>query len=189
MKKSSIILVFIAFFIPVMIAVLLHSRWIDWAPGNGTSHGQLIAPVIALGAFDATDVHGETVDQAALLEHWHLVFVPDGVCDRDCLEQLYWMRQIRTAQGRHQTDIGLMLLSPSTLSAETVSEVLELAPDFRILDGASAQPLLERFPTPDHAGSTYIVDPQGNIMMRYPSDADPTGIRKDLRRLLTWTKG
>jgi len=30
----------------------------------------------------------------------------------------------------------------------------------------------------------YIVDPLGNVMMRYGKDADPTGIKKDMTRLL-----
>ena len=30
----------------------------------------------------------------------------------------------------------------------------------------------------------YLVDPLGNVMMRYPRDPDPSLIKKDLRRLL-----
>jgi hypothetical protein len=31
---------------------------------------------------------------------------------------------------------------------------------------------------------TYIVDPLGNLIMSYPPDANPSGMRKDLSRLL-----
>ena len=37
-------------------------------------------------------------------------------------------------------------------------------------------------------GRIYIVDPIGNIMMSYPPDADPTGMKKDLKRLLKVSK-
>jgi hypothetical protein len=30
----------------------------------------------------------------------------------------------------------------------------------------------------------YLVDPLGNLMMSYPGDADATGMKKDLQRLL-----
>ncbi|MDP3715723.1 MAG: cytochrome C oxidase subunit I, partial [Burkholderiales bacterium] len=30
----------------------------------------------------------------------------------------------------------------------------------------------------------YLVDPLGNVVLRYPRDADPTRIKKDLQRLL-----
>ena len=36
--------------------------------------------------------------------------------------------------------------------------------------------------------STYLVDPLGNIMMVYASGADPNHLKKDLKRLLTWSK-
>jgi hypothetical protein len=30
----------------------------------------------------------------------------------------------------------------------------------------------------------YVVDPLGNVVLRYPRDADPSRIKKDLSRLL-----
>jgi hypothetical protein len=30
----------------------------------------------------------------------------------------------------------------------------------------------------------YVVDPLGNLVLRYPRDADPSRIRKDIERLL-----
>jgi hypothetical protein len=36
----------------------------------------------------------------------------------------------------------------------------------------------------DNLNRVYLVDPLGNFMMSYPADADPTGMRKDLARLL-----
>jgi cytochrome oxidase Cu insertion factor (SCO1/SenC/PrrC family) len=37
-------------------------------------------------------------------------------------------------------------------------------------------------------GTIYLVDPLGNIMMFYPSGADPNHLKQDLKRLLTWSK-
>ena len=42
---------------------------------------------------------------------------------------------------------------------------------------------------PTEAGTTpadhiYMIDPLGNLMMRFPKDADPNKIKKDLTRLL-----
>ena len=32
--------------------------------------------------------------------------------------------------------------------------------------------------------SIFIVDPRGNLMMRYDANADPKGLREDLKQLL-----
>ena len=37
-------------------------------------------------------------------------------------------------------------------------------------------------------GSTYLIDPLGNIMMSYAAGFDPNDLKRDLKRLLTWSK-
>jgi hypothetical protein len=36
----------------------------------------------------------------------------------------------------------------------------------------------------DVSGRVYLIDPIGNLVLSYAPDADPTGMRKDLARLL-----
>ena len=80
----------------------------------------------------------------------------------------------------------LLLLAPQTLEAGLRQQIVELAPAWMVFEGPETDRLRSRFPEPVH-GATFIVDPEGNIMERFEPDADATGIRKDLRRLLTWT--
>ncbi len=185
-KRTSLILLFLVFFVPVVISVLLHSDWFEWRPDGTRAHGELIEPVVELGEF-RHEHQGEVVERDDLLDRWQLTHVTTGGCDEVCLESLYWLRQIRTAQDRHQLDIGLMLVAGETVSDETRSEIRELSEDFAIVDGATGAELSARFP--DSPGQRrYILDPDANIIMSYAEDADPNGIRRDLRRLLTWTQ-
>ena len=38
------------------------------------------------------------------------------------------------------------------------------------------------------SGSTYLIDPLGNIMLFYAAGYDPNDLKSDLQRLLTWSK-
>ncbi len=49
---------------------------------------------------------------------------------------------------------------------------------------AAAQPLLAQFPADGRARALYIVDPLGNLMMRYDARLPPKGLLEDLKRLL-----
>jgi class 3 adenylate cyclase len=50
---------------------------------------------------------------------------------------------------------------------------------------AAGSEVLAAFPAPvDRAAHLYVVDPQGNLMMRFPEKPDPTRMIKDLQRLL-----
>lgn len=177
-RRLTLAALLIAFFAPVIIAVLLHSRWLEWRPEPERSHGQLIEPVV-----DIRDrlPGGDWTDK------WHLVRVVSGPCADDCLESLYWLRQVRAAQNRHMPDIGLVLVTPASVPAPTRAEIERISPVWRILDGARGRDLSAALPE-SPGPATYIMDPQTNIMMRYPADTDPNGIRKDLKRLLTWTR-
>ena len=60
------------------------------------------------------------------------------------------------------------------LAAEQVEQI---APYF-LIDGVAMEA----------AERVYIIDPLGNLMMYYPPVADPSGMLKDLRKLLKYSK-
>lgn len=189
MNKFVIIVVFVLFGAPVLIATLLHSEWFDARMGGTRNHGEFVQPVIALpDGWEARQGDGRLLVRDDLLDRWQLVHRRQQPCDEACLEDLYWLRQVRRAQDRHQPDVGLLLVSIAPINEQTRQQILALADDFQILDGPAALGVHEAFPSDPEAPSSYILDPMANIILRYPADADPNGIRRDLRRLLTWTQ-
>ncbi|TVQ41604.1 MAG: hypothetical protein EA370_01605 [Wenzhouxiangella sp.] len=189
MNKTVIILVFVVFGAPVLIATLLHSEWFDARLGGTRNHGEFVHPVIPLpDGWSIQGAPGAVLEREDLLDRWHLVHLRQTVCDEDCLEDLYWLRQIRRAQDRHQPDVGLLLVSLVAVDEETRDQITALADDFLIADGDAARTLHAAFPGDPESPSRYILDPMANIIMVYADDADPNGIRRDLRRLLTWTQ-
>jgi hypothetical protein len=41
--------------------------------------------------------------------------------------------------------------------------------------------------TPPPAGTSFIADPDGNLMLRYEPGYEPGNLNKDLRKLLKWS--
>lgn len=187
-NKIALIAVFLVFMIPVITAILMHSQWLDWQPGSMRNHGELVQPVVPLLDFEVLAADGRTVTRQDLLDRWVLVFFAEASCDEACLESLHWMRQVRSAQDRHQNDIRLVFAAPTAPDEDTVAQILALAQDYIILTGLEQQAFWSQLPRGDVNAAYFILDPSANIMLRYPSDADHNGIRRDLRRLLTWTQ-
>jgi hypothetical protein len=50
--------------------------------------------------------------------------------------------------------------------------------------GLEGEELLRQFPADNRAEAIFIVDPLGNLMMRFDTRMDPKGLREDLLRLL-----
>jgi cytochrome oxidase Cu insertion factor (SCO1/SenC/PrrC family) len=138
------------------------------APGN---YGELIAP---------TPLAGEPFER--LRGKWLLVTVDASACDARCEKKLYYLRQLRRAQGKDMDRVERVWLV--TDGGKPRAELVQAFEGTRI----EPAPKLGAFPGRP-AEHIYLVDPFGNLMMRYPRDADPSRMLKDLQRLLRVAKG
>ena len=94
------------------------------------------------------------------------------------------MRQLRLAQGKDMDRIERVWLITDKQPLDTMI--------MREFDGTHllrADPQRVKAWLPVDAGTVvsdhlYMIDPLGNLMMRFPKDADPNKIKKDLERLL-----
>lgn len=174
------------FFVP-----LLASAWLyygtSWRPGGHTNHGELIQPPRPLPPVDLPRIAlgGELAvpDPTLFRSKWTLVYIGDGSCDASCRATLYVMRQTRLALGAEMTRLARVFLVTGNCCAKDY--LAHQHAGITILDasGSASAPLLGRFPG-DRAHTLYIVDPLGNLMMRYDVRRDPRGLLVDLRRLL-----
>jgi hypothetical protein len=149
-------------------------------PAAHVNYGELLAR-------PAPDIAGVTEGGAAwslasLRGHWILLVDADVACDAHCERALYATRQTRTMQGREQERVVRVLLQPA--------DALPLDPALRAqhpgLIVARADPA--QWTPPSALGAAtpgiVLVDPLGNLVLRYPADPDVRRVAKDLERLL-----
>lgn len=143
--------------------------WFDLVPGTASNYGALIAPRPV-----ALPPNGE------LKGKWVLVQFDGGACGADCERKLFLMRQARRAQGRDMTRVArLWYVTDAVPPAPALLAAIEgtvVAP----ADAAALAWPAEASIT----GHVFLVDPLGNLMMRFPREPDPEQVLKDLRRLL-----
>ena len=145
----------------------------SWRPLAHTNHGTLIDPARPLA------------NPGVLAGKWSLVVIGsgEGGCDAACRETLVYARQTWLSLGRELARVQRVLLAPAgCCDAEYLRREHDglLALD-ATTPGAAA--LLAQFPSPT-ADGIYVVDPRGNLMMRYDVHLDPKGLRLDLKKLL-----
>ena len=154
------------FLLPVGASWLIW--WLDLAPGVTGNYGTLLPPrPVALAPL------------AALKGKWVLVQFDGGGCDAGCERKLYFMRQVRRAQGKEMQRVARLWLL--TDAAQPRAELLAA------IDGTVIAPAVAGIDFPAQGAVTehiYLVDPLGNLMMRFPRDPDPARVIKDLQRLL-----
>ena len=143
------------------------------AANYGTLLPTAPAPQIA-----GTRADGSPFRLADLHGRWVLMWGAPGNCSSACDKVLYASRQARTMQGKDQERIVRAWLVVG--DAMPVPTLLAQHPDLlvvRVPDTGLA-------PLPGRAGALYVIDPLGNLVLRYPDDPDIRGIASDLTRLL-----
>ena len=155
---------------PLLFAWLAYEQ--RWISGPSANYGELITP--------PRPIAGPLL---ALRGQWVLVtFDSGGLCTSACEHKLYIVRQVRRAQGENAFRVARLWVTtdggtPSAELAAAIEGTVFAAADSD-LEHAFPGPVLEWI---------YLVDPRGNLMMRFPAEPDPTRMIRDLERLLKYS--
>lgn len=153
-------------------------------PSGRTNYGTLIDPQRDLTGLQGTELDGGRFELSSLKGRWVLLTVDSGNCEKACQDKLYAIRQVRLTTGKDRERVErVLLLTDSGVPADPVLEGHEGLKVARIPPEAGKR----FFPLPAGSplsGHIYIVDPLGNLMMRFPMNADPNRMKKDLAKLL-----
>ena len=189
--KPKLLLLAAACLLPPIAATLLFAY--GPAPEATTNRGQFIDPPVALAA-DWLGDRQERVRNSI----WHLaVLAPAGCAKASCRQRLCMIHQARLVHVGRLPRIRLLWLAfgagepPARLHSDpacgrrqlAAGRVEGLAPidvlaATRVVGlGATGRASLKK-------EGIFIIDPQGNAMMRYADDAEVADIARDLGRLL-----
>jgi len=174
------------FLVGVLPLISSYALYLFWRPEKFVNYGELIEPV-SLAAVVLAERDGGQFRFAELRGNWVLLTVDAGACDAHCRQKLLYMRQLRLAQGKDQDRIERLWLVSDGLRPPAAVD-LEYRGTRTVLLEQSG--FLARLPAAQSpARHIYIVDPMGNLMMRFPHLADPNRMKKDISRLLRLSEG
>lgn len=179
-----LVLLLLVFTLPIVAAFL-------WRPTGFVNHGELVQPPRLITDVSLQTLQGREFRFAELQSRWALIYFGGERCDDACHRTLHNTNQARLAQGKNLSRVNSVLILPQSVQKTVADRMTSRYPGLLTLTGTprALGALISQFVS-DSAGSAvvpsrvYVVDPLGNLMMSYPADADPTGIKKDLMRLL-----
>jgi hypothetical protein len=150
-------------------------------PDQRVNYGELLAAVPA-PPVAGTRLDGTSFGLSDLRGRWALLIVTGDDCTDGCRRALYATRQARTLQGREQDRVVRAWLRPTAAPAPA-RELQEAQPGLVMVTAAQAD--LSRLPLDASGAPTILVlDPRGNLVLRYGADPDIKRLAADLGRLL-----
>nr|WP_229223802.1 redoxin domain-containing protein [Duganella sp. sic0402] len=149
--------------------------------GGQTNYGALIDPrAYPIPAMASTTLDGKPARLEDYKGKWIMLKVGPSDCAADCQDQLFAMRQLRTMQGKEADRIERVWLITDDQPLETM--LLRVNDGTHMLRAPAA--VLEKW-LPLEGGAAdrasehmYLIDPLGNLMMRFPKGAVSSDVEK-----------
>lgn len=182
-NMRTVLLLGVLFFLPIVGAFALYYGT-GWRPPINTHDAELFRPVRPLPSTTSL-VHPDGTPAAADVLHrkWTLVYLNDGRCSSpQCRFALYFMRQTRLGLGKDMSRVQRVFLATRDCCSPRFP-ALEHA-GLIVLDATRAQALLQSFPQDQRRYMVFVVDPLGNLVLRFDTRNDPKGLRTDMKTLL-----
>ncbi|WP_088331132.1 hypothetical protein [Lacimicrobium sp. SS2-24] len=172
-NRKVLILVFLAFLIPVILAKLaLEFNWFNKA---ATNHGELLNPTLDLSSLDTRT-------------SWRILYLMPQQCEQVCDNALYSIHQVWKALGREQHRAEAVVVVPTDHQGKVQEELAEYT-QVRMVS-ADPDQIRSVFNAPSSEG-IFLVDTLNNVILRYPvaeekeqAVLDSRNILADLRKLL-----
>jgi hypothetical protein len=171
-QSRRMMLLLIALFVLPLAASFALYYGIGWRPSGSSNHGELLQPIRQLPSF-TDSLHGK----------WALAYVGNGACDDDCKQALVFARQTRLSLAQDTTRVNWVLLATEFCCDRGYLDTQHRGMVILDVSGKRAE-LLSVLPAKDLNHSLFVIDPLGNIVLRYDVRQNPRGLLDDMKKLL-----
>jgi cytochrome oxidase Cu insertion factor (SCO1/SenC/PrrC family) len=183
--RLTLILLVLVFALPLAAAIWLYHNPEIWKPTTFTNHGQLMDPPRRLEPVALVDLAGQPFGIEQLRGQWTLLHVGNARCDDACEKALIGTRQLRLALGHNMDRVQRVYLSTDASALPRIAPLRAEHPRLHLVTGegealAAVIAALGR----DALGHIYLLDPLGNLVLRYGPEVSARDMLKDVRKLL-----
>jgi len=184
-RRARLKLLLIGLFFALPFVLAWAAYWFHLVPGRTSNYGELLPPRrVPDGGLRGLD--GKPFSLASLRGKWVMLQFDTAACDAYCERKLYFMRQLRVAQGKDMDRVErVWVLTDGGAPRPKLLTAIDGTNVVRASDGTLAAAFPDGARVADHI---YLIDPLGNLMMRFPRDPNPSKMLKDLQRLLKYSQ-
>lgn len=157
-----------------------------FAPPSGRTNYGILVPQRPVPDLSLTNLDGSRFDLRQLAGSWIFVMVDGGQCGQPCADKLLMMRQQRTMTGKDRDRIERVWL---ITDQEPLPIMLMREYEGTHFVRAPQQPVRDFLVLPDIPGAQlrdhiWLIDPRGNLMLRWPKNPEVNGVKRDIAKLL-----
>jgi len=175
LSLAPVVAAVVAYFVPTL------------RPAESTNYGALVEPQRPLpSAADLalTTLDGQAFDLQALKGKWILAAADGAACPESCARKLFILRNSHASQGKNvERLVRVWFITDDAPVPDKVLEAYRGTVMVRV-DPAQLRAYLPVGEGETLAAPLWVIDPLGNLILRYPGEADPVKFRKDVSKML-----
>jgi hypothetical protein len=169
--RVQLLLVLLVALGPMVLATTMYT-FKFWVPDSRSHHGEMIG-------------NGETRTELGVQsdeKRWQLLVTAPQQCEADCQQLVYLARQIQMGLGRDASRASHALTTAEPISPEYEAKLTREYPQLQRypLDVTRYRRMAPGVELPQ----LWIVDPHGNLVLRYGAEVNGKDVLNDLRQLL-----
>ena len=174
-SRLTLLLMAVMFFGSFGVALVLH--YSNWQPTQTRNHGEFVQPAIALGGLSLETRDGQDYPWQPNAGIWRVLVAPPPDCGQPCVDLLESLYRVWYSEGRHADALDVLWAGELPRGGAQFRRLVAIEPSAELLaalpDRADADAL-----------AVYVLDPSGYLVLRFPPGFDPSGLSKDLYRLI-----
>ena len=186
-NRIFLVIIIALFVLPLALAWLLVGKW---QPAGKANHGELLTPARPVSHLRLQGPTGGEVNATYLQGRWTLVYV-GAACDEHCQQGLYNLRQVRLALGKDMQRAQTLFIMTGVPAETLLPWLRQEHPKLTtgVADAGTLDFFAHAFPGDVAVPGEwiYLIDPLGNLFMRYRVSDKPKGILTDLQRVLQYS--
>jgi len=186
-SNTTVWLILLSFAAPVVLSYIIF-YFVDVS--SFTNKGEILNPIVHIGEFSLKDETGKKIPVEKLTYKWRLISFLDKNCNKACAKRLYDSRQVYTSLGkdRHRVDRMFIHFEPASDDLKNLIKTehkgsIQVYGDDTLISKILA-PSVKDKNAQLHDNVIYIMDPMGNVMMRFTQEQPDKDFLYDLRKLL-----
>lgn len=174
--RIKLILLFLAFASPVIAS---YTAYYLMPPSGRTNYGELLEPQRPLAQVRLNEKSTEDFHWSSLRGRWVMLTAAADADEAALERRLYAIRQVRLTAGKDMDRIERLLV---IIDGARPSAALLAQHEGMVVVNATRAQWEIAFAQP--FDRILLVDPLANLMMRFPFQADPNRMKKDISKLL-----
>lgn len=178
-------MLFAVFIVPLLIAIAMYVMRNESTNTNTAAHGELIHPAQPIQTLELSSDNSGSYGLDDIKGKWTYLLYIEDTCNLECEAALFKIRQTRISTGRERNRVQLLLATSPGKSVSIDNDIVARNPrvvfskikELTISDEVAEKEKLQ-------SAYIYIIDPNGNLMMKYDDTATAKGMLKDIKKLL-----